>query len=48
MGAVWAHEVAAETGRQLWEAAAAYWAAREVLGAGPLFAEVDVWPGALT
>ncbi|HTT88176.1 MAG TPA: NAD-glutamate dehydrogenase domain-containing protein [Acidimicrobiales bacterium] len=41
MGAIWAHEVAAETGRQLWEAAAAYWAAREVLGAAPLFAEVD-------
>ncbi len=41
MGAVWAHEVAAETGRQLWEAAAAYWAAREVLGAAPLFDEVD-------
>ena len=41
MGAVWAHEVAAETGRQPWEAAAAYWAAREVLGAGPLFEEVD-------
>jgi glutamate dehydrogenase len=41
MGAVWAHELAAETGRQLWEAAAAYWAAREVLGAAPLFEEVD-------
>ena len=41
MGAVWAHEVAAETGRQPWEAAAAYWAAREVLGAGPLLEEVD-------
>jgi glutamate dehydrogenase len=41
MGAVWAHEVAAETGRQLWEAAAAYWAAREVLSAAPLFEEVD-------
>jgi glutamate dehydrogenase len=41
MGAVWAHEVAAETGRQLSEVAGAYWAAREVLGAGPLFDEVD-------
>ena len=41
MGAAWAHEVAAETGRQLWEAAAAYWAAREVLSAGPLLEEVD-------
>ncbi len=41
MGGVWAHEVAAETGRQLWEVAGAYWAAREVLGAGPLFEEVD-------
>ncbi len=33
--------MAAETGRQLWEAAAAYWAAREVLSAAPLFEEVD-------
>jgi glutamate dehydrogenase len=41
MGAGWAHEVAAETGRQLWEAAAAYWAAREVLDAGPLLEKVD-------
>ena len=41
MGAVWAYEVAAETGRQLWEAAAAYWAAREVLGAGPLLEDID-------
>ncbi len=41
MGSVWAHEVAAETGRQLWETAAAYWAAREVLGAGTFFDELD-------
>jgi glutamate dehydrogenase len=41
MGPVWAHEVAAETGRQLWEAAAAYWAAREVLGAGKFLDELE-------
>ncbi|HXW78029.1 MAG TPA: NAD-glutamate dehydrogenase domain-containing protein [Acidimicrobiales bacterium] len=45
MGPVWAHEVAAQMGRQLWEAAAAYWAAREVLAAGEFFDELDafVW-----
>jgi glutamate dehydrogenase len=31
MGAIWAHELAAEAGHQLWEVAAAYWAAREIL-----------------
>lgn len=41
MGGVWAHEAAAETGRAIWEVAGAYWAAREVLGAGTLFDEVD-------
>jgi glutamate dehydrogenase len=41
MGSVWAHEVAAQMGRQLWETAAAYWAAREVLGAGEFFDELE-------
>jgi glutamate dehydrogenase len=41
MGAMWAHEVAAETGRQLWEVAEAYWTAREVLGVGDLLQEAD-------
>ena len=30
-------------GRQLWETAAAYWAAREVLGAGKFFDELDAF-----
>jgi len=33
MGATWAHEAAAETGRELWEVAAAFWLAAELLGA---------------
>jgi glutamate dehydrogenase len=41
MGATWAHEVAAETGRELWEVAGAYWAAREVLAVGELLDELD-------
>jgi glutamate dehydrogenase len=41
LGPVWGHEVAVETGRQLWETAAAYWAAREVLGAGEFFDELE-------
>jgi glutamate dehydrogenase len=41
MGALWAHEVAEETARQLWEVAAAYWVARQVLGADELYDEMD-------
>jgi glutamate dehydrogenase len=41
MGAVWAHELAAASNRPLAEVAAAYWAARQVLGTGPIFDEVD-------
>ncbi len=41
VGGIWAHEVASETGRQLWEPAAAYWSAREVLGAAAFFDELD-------
>jgi glutamate dehydrogenase len=45
MGGLWAHEVAAEGGFAPWEAAAAYWAAHEVLKLGPLRAGLDehVW-----
>ena len=43
MGAVWAHEAASETGRQPWEVAAAYWAARQVLGLGPQMASTREW-----
>lgn len=41
LGIVWAHESAAELGCSLADAAACYWAAREVIGAGPLWAELD-------
>ena len=48
MGPVWAHESARETGRPSYEAAAAYWGARQVLGLGPLAAQLtaqaDSWP----
>ena len=47
MGPVWVHETAAELGRPLSEVAAAYWAAREVLCAGPLLREVDHAGGGL-
>ncbi len=41
MGPVWAHEVAKESRRQLFEVITAYWAAREVLGIAGLYDEVD-------
>jgi len=41
LGIVWAHETAAELGRSLADVAAAYWAAREVVGAAPLWADLD-------
>lgn len=41
MGGLWAHEAAAEGGFPPWEAAAAYWAAHEVLGLGSLRAQLD-------
>lgn len=48
MGPVWAHESALETGRPLYESAAAYWAAREILAAGPitdvLASDAGQWP----
>lgn len=48
MGPVWAHESAVETGRGLHEAATAYWVARQLLGAGPVMAQLasraPQWP----
>jgi len=41
LGIVWAHETAAELGRELADTAAAFWAAREVLGVSALWAELD-------
>ncbi len=41
LGIVWAHETAAELGRGVADVAAAFWAAREVLGAADLWAELD-------
>jgi glutamate dehydrogenase len=41
LGIVWAHETAAELGRDLAGTAAAFWAAREVLGAASLWEELD-------
>ena len=41
LGIVWAHELAAELGRSLPEVAAAFWAARQVLGAGELWAALE-------
>ncbi len=41
MGAIWAHELAAETGRELYEVAAGYWAARQVMAVESSFADVD-------
>ena len=41
LGIVWAHETAAELGRDLAEVAAAFWAARQVIGAGYRWAELE-------
>jgi len=41
LGIVWAHETAAELGRSLPEVATAFWAARQVIGAGDLWAELE-------
>ena len=41
LGIVWAHETAAELARDLGATAAAFWAAREVLGAAELWEELD-------
>ncbi|HVC13705.1 MAG TPA: NAD-glutamate dehydrogenase domain-containing protein [Acidimicrobiales bacterium] len=41
LGTVWAHETAAELGVGLDDVAAAYWAARHVLGAATPWAELD-------
>jgi glutamate dehydrogenase len=41
LGMVWAHETAAELGRDLAEVAAAFWVARQVLGAGERWDDVE-------
>ncbi|HET6964331.1 MAG TPA: NAD-glutamate dehydrogenase domain-containing protein [Acidimicrobiales bacterium] len=41
MGVVWAHDLAAEVGRPLDQVAAAFWAARHVVGAADLWAELE-------
>ena len=41
LGIVWAHELSAEVGRSLPEVAGAFWAARQVIGAGGLWAELE-------
>jgi glutamate dehydrogenase len=41
MGIVWAHDLAAETGRGLDEVAVSFWVARAVTGAGELWAELE-------
>jgi len=41
LGPVWGHETAAELGVGLAEVAAAFWCAREVLGAGDLLARIE-------
>ena len=41
MGVVWAHETAAEMGRDIVDVAGAFWAARQVLDAGTLFDELE-------
>jgi glutamate dehydrogenase len=48
LGIVWAHETAAELGRDLAEVAAAAWAARQVLGAGERWAELESRSGELS
>ncbi len=41
LGMVWAHETAAELGRDVAEVAGAFWAAREVIGAGEQWADLE-------
>jgi glutamate dehydrogenase len=41
LGIVWAHETAAELGRDLSEVALAFWAARRVIGAGERWDEIE-------
>ena len=42
LGIVWAHETAAELGRDVAEVAAAFWAARQVVGAGERWTELEL------
>ena len=45
MGIVWAHDLAGELGCSLGDVAAAFWVARRVTGAGPLWAELEDMAG---
>ncbi|HMC40824.1 MAG TPA: NAD-glutamate dehydrogenase domain-containing protein, partial [Acidimicrobiales bacterium] len=48
MGIVWAHDLAAEVGSPLDEVAAAFWVARQLTGAGELWAELEQLAGDAT
>jgi glutamate dehydrogenase len=48
LGLVWAHETAAELGRDAAEVAGAFWAAREVIGAGEQWADLEQRSSALS
>jgi glutamate dehydrogenase len=48
LGIVWAHETAAELGREVADVAAAFWAARQVVGAGERWAELEQRAGDLS
>ncbi|HEY3811487.1 MAG TPA: NAD-glutamate dehydrogenase domain-containing protein, partial [Acidimicrobiales bacterium] len=48
LGIVWAHETAAELGRDVADAAAAFWAARQVVGAGERWAQLEQRAGDLS
>jgi len=41
LGIVWTHETAEELGRDVEDVAAAFWAARVIIGAGELWAEIE-------
>jgi glutamate dehydrogenase len=47
LGVVWAHETSTETGRRLDEVAAAFWAARQVIGAGELWSQLEILAASL-
>ncbi|HEY3811364.1 MAG TPA: hypothetical protein VGL49_08010, partial [Acidimicrobiales bacterium] len=48
LGIVWAHETAAELGRDVADVAAAFWAARQIVGAGERWAELEQRAGDLS
>jgi glutamate dehydrogenase len=48
LGIIWAHETSEEMGRPLHEVAAAFWAARQVIGAGTLWSDLEILAPSLT